>query len=383
MLLVFGSAKLLNELFERMRLPGIVGQILAGILLGPSVLGWVARDSLFSALSELGLMFLLFRAGLEVKQSDLLKSGPIATLVAFLGVVVPFFWGWALVSSWGYSRIESMFVGAAMVATSVGITAHVLTAQGQLGQRASTIILGAGVIDDVFGLLVLALVSSFAKHRINLLEIGLTVSLALGFIAIILMWGAKTASRAIRRLRHGMRSGEAQFTAAIVLMFSLSLLAVYAGVAAIIGAFLAGMILSGTVDQHVHNLSQGVTEILVPFFLVGIGLRFDLASFAAWSMISFSLILFLTAVISKFAGCGLGAYSLGWRDAVRVGVGMIPRGEVGMVVAQIGMAFGVIGSRMYDAVVFIVIATSLAAPPFLNIAYKKTRDATRECVPIG
>jgi Kef-type K+ transport system membrane component KefB len=116
---------------------------------------------------------------------------------------------------------------------------------------------------------------------------------------------------------------------------------------------------------------------------VGIGLRFDLASFAAWPLVSFSSILFLVAVISKFVGCGLGSYNLGWKDATRIGVGMIPRGEVGMVVAQIGIAFGVISNRMYDAIVFMVITTSLAAPSLLSFAYKKTRDAARECVPIG
>ena len=385
MLLVFGSAKLLDEVFERLKQPGIVGQIVAGVLLGPSVLSWLSPDNFFPALTELGLMFLLFQVGLEVKSSDLVKSGPTAVLVAVLGVVVPFFAGWGLLSAWGEPRIESIFVGAAMVATSVGITAQVLAGKGLLQEKASRIILGAAVIDDVLGLLILALVSSVAKGKVNLLELGLTAALALGFIAIVVKWGTKTAGKVIPRLHQKMHAAEAQFTAAMVLMFALSLLAVYAGVAAIIGAFLAGMALSGSVDRRVHDLARGVTELLVPFFLVGIGLRFNVASFGAWSMVAFSLLVVLVAVVSKFVGCGLGGYRLGWADATRVGVGMVPRGEVGMVVAQIGLSLGVISGRIYDAVVFMAIATTLAAPPLLKLAYKKptSPDLPKEELRVG
>lgn len=384
MLLVFGSAKLLDEIFERLQMPGIVGQIVAGVLLGPSVLGWLSPDSFFPALTELGLMFLLFQVGLEVKSSDLVKSGPAATLVALLGVAVPFFAGWGLVAAWGEPRIEGIFVGAAMVATSVGITAQVLASKGLLQERASRIILGAAVIDDVLGLLILALVSSMAKGKVNLLELGLTASLAVGFIAIVVKWGTKTAGKVIPRLHQKMRAGEAQFAAAMVLMFALSVLAVYAGVAAIIGAFLAGMALSGSVDRRVHDLAQGVTELLVPFFLVGIGLRFNVGSFAAWGMVAFSLLIFLVAAVSKLLGCGLASYRLGWTDATRIGVGMIPRGEVGMVVAQIGLSLGVISGRIYDAVVFMAITTTLAAPPLLKLAYRKARkpDIAKKELPV-
>jgi Kef-type K+ transport system membrane component KefB len=201
----------------------------------------------------------------------------------------------------------------------------------------------------------------------------------LAFIGIVVKWGTMTANRVIPRFPHEMRSGESQFAAAMVLMFALSALGVYVGVAAIIGAFLAGMVLSESVDQRVHDLTQGVTELLVPFFLVGIGLRFNVASFSAWPMVAFALLLFLVAVISKILGCGLGSYRLGRMDAARVGVGMIPRGEVGMVVAQIGLSLGVVSSHMYDAVIFMVITSTLAAPPLL----KKTRVALEEQLPIA
>lgn len=371
MLVIFGSAKLLDEVFERLHQPGIVGQILAGILIGPSVLGWMHPTVFLSRLADLGVMFLLFRVGLEVKSSDLLKAGPRASVVAVLGVIVPFFAGWGLLSLWGETRIESIFVGAALVATSVGITAQVLAAKGLLQERASKIILGAAIIDDILGLLVLALVSSVAKGSVNVLELGLTAFFAIGFTLVVLKWGTAAMGRILPRLNQQLRAGEAQFGAAVVLMFGLSVLSVYAGVAAIIGAFFAGMMLADSVEHRVHDLTQGVTEFLVPFFLAGIGLHFNVNSFSSWRTVWLTGLIVLVAVLSKLMACGFASLPLGRRTALRVGVGMIPRGEVGMVVAQIGLSLGVIAQNIYDTVVFMAIATTLIAPPLLNYAFKE------------
>ena len=370
MLIVFASAKILDELFERFHQPGIVGQILAGVVIGPSVLGWMAPDDFLTALAELGVMFLLFRVGLEVKASDLMKVGPIATWVAVLGVALPFVLGWGILRLWGEPQIESIFVGAAMVATSVGITAQVLAAKGLLQERASQIILAAAVIDDVLGLIILALVSSLAKGKVNFLELALTATLAIGFTIIVVLWGTKTMRRVVPHLLDRLRGGEAQFAMAMILLFALSVLAVYAGVAAIIGAFLAGMVLAESVGRRVHDLAQGVTELMVPFFLAGIGLHFSLSALSTWSTVTLAGLILLAAMLSKFVGCGLGAYRLGWADASRVGVGMIPRGEVGMVVAQIGQSLGVIGEHVYAVVVLMSVATTLVAPPLLKLTYR-------------
>jgi len=370
MLIVFASAKILDELFERFHQPGIVGQILAGVVIGPSVLGWMAPNDFLTALAELGVMFLLFRVGLEVKASDLMKVGPIATWVAVLGVALPFVLGWGILRLWGEPQIESIFVGAAMVATSVGITAQVLAAKGLLQERASQIILAAAVIDDVLGLIILALVSSLAKGKVNFLELALTATLAIGFTVIVVLWGTKTMRRVVPHLLDRLRGGEAQFAMAMILLFALSVLAVYAGVAAIIGAFLAGMALAESVGHRVHDLAQGVTELLVPFFLAGIGLHFSLSALSTWSTVTLAGLILLAAMLSKFVGCGLGAYRLGWADASRVGVGMIPRGEVGMVVAQIGQSLGVIGEHVYAVVVLMSVATTLVAPPLLKLTYR-------------
>ncbi|HWQ53229.1 MAG TPA: cation:proton antiporter [Bryobacteraceae bacterium] len=370
MLVVFVSAKILAELFERLGQPGIVGEILAGILIGPYVLGWMAPNVVLTVLADLGVMFLLFRVGLEVKSSDLLKVGGTALLVATAGVVLPFLMGWAIMAAWGFPSLESIFTGAAMVATSVGITAQVLSAKGLLSARASQIILAAAVIDDVLGLLILALVSSMAKGKVDLLELTLTAGIAVGFTVFVAKWGTRTMDRVMPRMEARMSLAESQFALSMALLFGLALLAVYAGVAAIVGAFLAGMALSESVDRRVHQLADGVTELLVPFFLVGIGLHFDLTAFATGSTMLLAVVILAAAIVSKLLGCGLGALSLGRKDAMRVGAGMVPRGEVGMVVAQIGRSLGVIEPGVYGIVVFMSVATTLVAPPLLNYTYR-------------
>lgn len=370
LLIVFGSAKLLAEICERVGQPGIVGEILAGVLIGPSVLNWVRPDQTLSALAELGVMFLLFRVGLEVKASELMKVGGTAFIVAILGVAVPLGLGvWVMLWA-GVSSIEALFVGASLVATSVGITAQVLAAKGLLQERASKVILAAAVIDDVLGLLVLAFVSSLAEGRVNYLKLASTAVLASGFTVLIAKFGTRTMQRFIPRMEQRLRVSERQFNLSLLLLFVLSVLAMKVGVAAIVGAFLAGMALSETVGHRVHDLAQGVSELLVPFFLAGVGLHIDLSSFAHRETLVLSAVVVLIAVFSKLIGCGIGAWKLGAADRFRVGVGMIPRGEVGMVVAQLGLGLGVVEKPIYAVVVLMTVATTMIAPPLLKFAYR-------------
>jgi Kef-type K+ transport system membrane component KefB len=373
-LVIFGTAKLLAEIFERLGQPGIVGEILAGVLIGPSVLGWIDPDRVLTTMAELGVIFLLFRVGLEVKATELIRVGGTAAVVAFLGVAVPFFLGWAIMHLWGAPTVESIFVGAAMVATSVGITAQVLASKGLLDYAASRIILAAAVIDDVLGLIVLAIVSSLARGAINVPELALTAVAAIGFTLVVAKWGTRAMGTVVPRLEQRLRAGEVQFNLAIIVLFGLALLAMYAGVAAIIGAFLAGMALSETLEVRVHDLVHGVSELLIPFFLVGIGLHLDLSVFSKGETMILSAVILIAAVVSKMVGCGFGALRMGWADAFRVGAGMTPRGEVGMVVAQIGQGFGVIPPRIYGVVVFMAVATTILAPPMLNLAFRGVRS---------
>ena len=370
LLIIFGSAKLLAELCERLGQPGIVGEILAGALVGPSVLGWISPNETLKALSDLGVMFLLFGVGLEVKASELLKVGGKATLVATIGVIVPFFAGWGILAAWGAPQIESIFVGAAMVATSVGITASVLSARRLLHEVASQVILAAAVIDDVLGLIVLAVVSSVARGRVNLWEIALVASLATVFTVVMAVWGTSAVKRVLPIFGSRARADEAEFHIALVFLFAMALLAQYTGVAAIVGAFLAGLALSDSSDARMRTLTRGVSELLVPFFLAGIGLHLNFGVFRSRSTIALALVILAAAVVTKLVGCGLGAISLGWQNVLKIGLGMVPRGEVGMVVAQIGLSMAVISTEVYSVVVFMAVATTLLTPLLLKIAFR-------------
>jgi len=218
-----------------------------------------------------------------------------------------------------------------MVATSVGITAQVLASRGLLDHAASKIILAAAVIDDVFGLIVLAVVSSLARGSINVTELLVTAIAAIGFTIVVATWGTRAMGSVIPRLQLRLIAGEVQFNIAMVVLFGLALLAMYAGVAAIIGAFLAGMALSDSLQPRVHDLAHGVSELLIPFFLVGIGLYLDLSVFSHADTLILSVLILIAAVLSKLLGCGLGALTMGRANAFRIGAGMAPRGEVGMV----------------------------------------------------
>lgn len=378
MLIIFGSAKLLAALFERFGQPGIVGQILAGVLIGPHLLNWIQPNALLHALADLGVIFLLFRVGLEVKSSELFQVGGTALAVASLGVVVPFVSGWLILLAFGKSVVESIFVGAAMVATSVGITAQVLASKGLLEERASKIILAAAVIDDVLGLLALAVVTSVAEGDVNWTGLATTAVMAVGFTLLVAVYGSRTAKRVVPRIERRLTVGEVQFDLALVVLFGLSVLAIKAGVAAIIGAFLGGMAMAETVNERVHLLAHGIAEFLLPFFLVGIGLNLDWRMVANRETLWLSAIIIVAAVLSKLIGAGFGAVRLGWKDMLRVGCGMVPRGEVGMVVAQIGLALHVIENSVYAVVVFMAVLTTIIAPPLLNLSYRGAGIASPE-----
>lgn len=369
--IVFASSLILAEAAERLHIPGIVGGIASGVLIGPSVLALVRYDSVLHALSEIGVMFLLFQVGLEVKPAELLKVGRTALLVAVLGVVLPFVLGWLIFSGAGRPVAESIFMGAAMVATSVGITAQVLSALGYLSHRASQVILAAAVIDDVLGLLVLAVVSSLGTSgRVDFIGIGVSALTAFAFIFAVFRFGPSAANSMVPRLTRRMRTRESEFAVALLFLLGMSALAIWSGVAAIVGAFLAGMALSSTVSSRVQVLSKGAGRLMIPFFLAGIGLQMDLSPFRNLQTLALATVVLLAAILSKAVGCGLGAWSLGLHDAVRVGVGMVPRGEVGMVVAQVGFAAGIVSREGYGIAVFMAVMTTAIAPFLLKLAFR-------------
>lgn len=376
LLIMLVFAKILAEIFERLGQPAVVGEILAGILVGPSILGWVRPNEIISTLAEIGVIFLLFTVGLETKPQAILRVGGRAFVVASLGVIVPFIAGYAITFAWDGSKVEAMFVGAALVATSVGITARVLGNLGLLDAPTSRIILGAAVIDDILGLLILSVVSSLSKGSVDYFELIKTAGLSLIFTVVVATIGAKLITQIAPKIEK-LRIGEPFYIAGLILCLGLSYLATFIGVAAIIGAFLAGMALAEAAeDNHdVHQRTNGVMEFLVPFFLVNIGMSLDLSVFKETSTIILAIIVTAAAVLTKFIGCGLGSYGVGWRRSVQIGVGMVPRGEVGIVVAQIGLGLGVISPPFFAAVLFMAIATTLIAPPFIKMAFANEEAA--------
>jgi len=372
LLFIFGAAKLFAEVAQRLGQPAVVGELLAGVLLGPAVLGWVQPGDTLTFLAELGVLFLMFQVGLELNGFGLKQLGGTALAVAMAGVALPFTAGFFLTRAFGYDGLASSFVGASLVATSVGITARVLAAQGWLEERASQLILAAAIIDDVLGLIVLSAVSGQARGGSSALEFLLACALAIGFTLLVAAWGPRTMVRVMPHweARLSTSGHSSLFTLAVLMLFGLSLAASYVGVAAIIGAFLAGMAMAGSTGIEVKQMVEGVTELLVPFFLAGIGLHLDQSLFGRPELWLFFAALTLVACLSKFIGCALPAYRLGWREAARVGTGMMPRGEVGMVVAQVGLGLKVISSEIYAAVVVMAVATTIIAPPLLRWTYQ-------------
>jgi Na+:H+ antiporter len=372
------AAKLMAELFERLRQPAVVGEILAGILIGPAVLNWVQPTDVLEALAEIGVIFLLFTVGLETRPSDIFKVGRTALTSAVLGVIVPFIAGWGLLRLWpGYSWVEAVFLGAAMVATSVGITARVLAGLGLITARASRVILAAAVIDDIIGLLVLAVVSSLAEGQINYLRLALTGGLAIGFTVLMLMFGARVVKR-VKQPVKDLRINHSLLLFALILCFGLAAVANIIGIAGIIGAFLAGVALSEITDgTRLHQQSEALSEFLTPFFLVTIGMKLDLTIFLSANVVLLSIVIVGLAILSKLIGCGLGALAIGKRGAMQVGLGMIPRGEVGIVVAQIGLSMT--GNHsLYGVVIAMAVVTTLAAPPLIRLGFKSETVAAQD-----
>lgn len=373
--LIIAAAKVLAEIFERLRQPAVVGEILAGVIIGPSVLGWVQPSELIGIVADIGVIFLLFTVGLETKPQDIFRVGKKAVLVGTLGVIVPFVAGYAIAMAWDGSFVEAMFIGAALVATSVGITARVLGSMGLLDKETSRIILGAAVIDDILGLIILSVVSGIGNGGLTAAGILKTAGLAIAFTLIVGLLGSKIMTWLGPKVR-GLRVSKPFFNIGLVLCFGLSLMSLYFGVAAIIGAFLAGMALAeATEDEPVtHKLTAGVTEFLVPFFLVNIGMQLNLSVFKDSSVVVLAVVITIAAVITKFVGGGLGAWGMTRREMAQIGVGMIPRGEVGIVVAQIGLGMAAITERFFASVLFMAVATTIIAPPLIKLFYSEDKD---------
>jgi Kef-type K+ transport system membrane component KefB len=374
------AAKLGDEVFKRIGQPPIVGEILGGIVVGPAVLGLYQVNAETLLFAEIGVVLLLFQVGVETRLYDLVRVGPTAVAVGGLGVALPFVGGLGLGFALGYPIEVGVFLAAALVATSVGITSGVLGSLGALATTSGRVILGAAVIDDVLAMLILAVATGLAAGGVSLDRIAILTGLALAFIGIVVIGGTRLLRRR-RSLLTDPEFAETPFLPGMIIMLGLAALAATIGLAAIIGAFLAGMVVGESSEKHaLEEEVAPVAAFFTPFFFGSIGAQIDLVGLADWAVLGTLVVVVAVAIATKFAGALLGAARLGRQRAILVAAGMVPRGEVGIVVAGLGLQLGAIESSIYSVVVGMAIVTTLLVPPFLPILVRRAegmRPASR------
>ncbi len=365
--IILFAAKLGDELFKRIGQPAIIGEILAGLLIGPSVLGIVEPGETIEVFAELGVVFLLFWVGLETKLSDMREVGSTAAIVGVSGVVVPFAAGAAAGLLFGESASTSLFIGSALAATSVGITSAVFAELKLLTTRAARTVLGAAVIDDILALLLVAVaVGIAADGGVDVASILISAGLAFGFVALFALAGTAVMRKA-PQLLHAPRFSESPLLPAVILCLGIAALAANIGLAAVIGAFLAGMIVAETKEQHpIEDEIAPLYAFFTPFFFASIGLALDLDVLLEPETLLVVVGLSALAVVTKLLGTWPGVRRLGGREAKIVALGMVPRGEVGIIVAGIGSVTGVVDAELFAAIVGMSIVTTLIVPPFLR-----------------
>jgi Kef-type K+ transport system membrane component KefB len=342
------------------------------VIIGPGVLGLVHESEALHALAELGVLILLFEVGLESDLGDLVRAGVQAVLVALVGVVVPFAMGFGIMQGLGHSPLLAVFVGATLTATSVGITARVLADLGRLQDAAAKVVLGAAVVDDILGLVILAVVIGVAQTGgVSLAAVGLLSAKAVMFLVIAIVVGIRLAPTLVKWVGR-MRARGTLLVYSVVFAVALAVAADLIGLATIIGAFAAGLVLATTERrEHIEERIKPVADLLVPVFFVTVGMKVQptvLNPFAENAQFGIAMLLTAVAIASKLVA-GLAVYQRGVRRWP-VGVGMVPRGEVGLIFAGAGLAAGVIAEDLYAALVAVVMLTTFAAPPWLKALYR-------------
>jgi Kef-type K+ transport system membrane component KefB len=369
--------------------PPVLGELLAGVILGASVLGLVdlhdpkaPQTAVFHFLQEIGVLILLFEIGLETDLLQLLRAGTASGVVAICGVILPFAGGYLVCRAFNLANTESIVVGAALTATSVGITARVLNDLGRLHEPESQVVLGAAVIDDVLGLIILTVVSGLAEgHEPTVGNIAVITAIAFGSLIVALVVGSLVVPPLTAWL-DGLKVPGMLTTYALGLAFGLAWGAEVAGSASIIGAFAAGLLLRRT--PQAHEIEKAVVPLghfFVPVFFAVVGASVDVRTFvprdqAGWKMLALGGSLIAVAILGKFAA-GYAPFWFRGKKAV-IGVGMIPRGEVGLIFAQMGLADKVIDHALFSAIALMVVVTTFLAPPLLRVLFPPRTDVEIE-----
>ena len=375
--IIIFAAKVMGLLAKKLKAPQVVGEILAGLLLGPSLLGFVEQTDFLLKMAEIGVILLMFSAGLGTDLKDLLKTGPIAILIAIVGVFVPLVGGFLLYSAfYGFAAVGSLeffkavFIGVIMTATSVSITVQTLRELGHLKGRIGTLILSAAIIDDVIGIIVLTFVIGFRDTSSNPLNVVISTVLFFAFSIVIGFILYKIFKVLDKRYPHQRRIP----IMGLCLCFALSYIAeVYFGIADITGAYVAGIILCNLRDSDYIAEKMDINSYMLfgPVFFASIGLKTRFDGFTV-SLLVFSLAFVVVAMITKIIGCGLIARLCknNWRDSLKVGVGMMTRGEVALIVAQKGLAVGLLSPEYFASVILLIICSSVITPIVMKLLYK-------------
>ncbi|HEX8170524.1 MAG TPA: cation:proton antiporter [Thermoanaerobaculia bacterium] len=368
---IFIAAKAFGEIAKRIGQPAVLGELAGGVLIGVSGFHLVdPHDVTIHLLSELGVILLLFLIGLDTDLKKLMEVGGSATAVAIVGVALPLAGGMALGIALGYRLMVALFLGASLTATSVGITARVLSDLGHLKDDESQVILGAAVVDDIIGLVLLTLVGTLAQGgALTFLVVGRVIVVAFGFVLLAIVIGSQLAPMLIRAIDR-IDVARGLFFASLVFALLLAYIADRVGSAIIIGSFAAGLVLARThrgkdIEREVHDVAQ----FFIPIFFVVVGAAVDLRSINPFDADARRFLLIgLALTLVGIAGKVAAGYVV-WRKGLRrtvIGIGMIPRGEVGLIFATIGLTTKLIDSGLYSAVALMVMLTTFITPPLLR-----------------
>lgn len=373
------STKALGLLTRKIQMPQVVGALLAGLVLGPAVLGIVHETDFISKMAELGVIVLMFSAGLETDLRELKKSGKACFIIALIGVIVPLIGGFlvaglfnnggSLLSMDSKTMLENVFMGVILTATSVSITVETLQEIGKLKTSSGTAILGAAVIDDILGIVLLTVITGMADSSVQIWTVLLKIA---GFFIVSVIFGIVFYN--IFRLLSKLYGKKRRISIlAFVFCLAMSFIAEhYFGVADITGAYIAGIVISNTSHaQFIRKRVETVSYMLLsPIFFASIGIKTTFDGMGS-AMLVFAVLFLIIAILTKIIGCGLGAKVCGYtnQESVRIGTGMISRGEVALIVANIGSSTGLMQSQYFAPVIMVVIVTTLITPVFLKVAY--------------
>lgn len=383
--LMFVVAKGMGILCEKIRIPSLVGEIGGGVILGNlalvgihyDVTGAVLHSMFFQYASELGVVFLLFLVGLESNLGDLFKVGFDSLITATIGVILPCLGGFLFARMLGLGTVEAMLIGATFAATSVGITAKMLTEEGKIKTASAQVVLGAAVIDDVMGLLILAVLGGMvATGSFAWGDLGFITAKAAVFFGLAITFGHFVMPHSFRLYKNIDQPGILTIVAVVIALVFANL-ASLAGLAPIVGAFTAGLLLDDVRLRHAGNLTvhsfqeviKPITDFFLPLFFVTIGIQIKLATLFDVSNLRMIFILTMIALVCKGV-CGFGCRGKGL-DRLGIGLGMIPRGEVGLIFATFGLAQKIISFEIYSILVFVVILTTVLGPIILKLRIKR------------